>query len=461
MKLILLSGGSGKRLWPLSNDTRSKQFLRVLEDEDNSEKVSMVQRVWKQLKKAGLQDSAIIATSETQKEMIYQQLGESVVIVSEPERRDTFPAIALATSYLFSECQTPMDETIIVLPVDPFVNTEFFSSLSKLDNLIQNSNTDLGLVGVKPTYPSSKYGYIIPNQVEKDFLSVEKFIEKPTEELAEQLILKDALWNCGVFGFKMSYIVNIIKNKGLEFNYQELFEQYNKLPKISFDYEVVETAKNIKSIIYDGFWKDLGTWNTLTEEMVTQQIGKGNISEDCQNTNLVNELDIPVTIIGVDNLIVAASPDGILVSEKASSPRIKDMIKNYDNPPMYEERMWGWSKTLDYTKYDNGREMVTKKICIYKDKNSTYHYHNFRDELWNIVKGEGELVLDNTIRRIKAGDMIHIPAGKKHCLKALSELEFIEIQTGESIVKNDVHRITHNWSEILDLFKVSRSLIIQ
>jgi mannose-1-phosphate guanylyltransferase len=461
MRLVLLSGGSGKRLWPLSNDTRSKQFLRVLEC-NNEEKQSMVQRVWGQLKTVGLSDSSIIATSKIQRDMIHSQVGMDVPLIIEPERRDTFPAIALAASYLYSVQDISEDEVVVVLPVDPYVEDIFFEKVKELEDVLIESNADLALVGVKPTYPSSKYGYIVPKgNVEGDkYFTVNHFTEKPSEEKAQTLMQMNALWNCGVFAFKLKYLINILLEKGYPLQYEQMSLEYQTLPKISFDYEVVEKADHIVAFPYDGYWKDLGTWNTLTEEMATDQIGIGVISEDTENSHLINELDIPVTVLGVKNVVVAASPDGILVADKASSPKIKDLIGNFDQRPMYEERIWGWSRVLDYAKYDDRNEMVTKRICIHEGKNSSYHYHNLRDEVWTIVRGEGELALDDYITRVKAGDIIHLPAGKRHGIKGLTELEFIEVQTGFGISDEDFTRLYFKWEDVLNHFQKSKAKVI-
>ncbi|PGY12673.1 sugar phosphate nucleotidyltransferase [Bacillus sp. AFS031507] len=461
MKLVLLSGGSGKRLWPLSNDTRSKQFLKVLES-NKEEKQSMVQRVWGQLETVGLSDSSVIATSKMQRDMIHSQIGMDVPLIIEPERRDTFPAIALAASYLFSTQNVSEDEVVVVLPVDPYVDDSFFEKVKELENVLLDSEADLALVGVRPTYPSSKYGYIVPKEaVDGDsYFTVNHFTEKPSEEKAQTLIDMNALWNCGVFAFKLKYIIDILVEKGLPLHYDKLSLQYKDLPKISFDYEVVEQANHIVALPYDGYWKDLGTWNTLTEEMATSQIGKGVLSNDSVNTHLINELDIPVTIIGLKDVVVAASPDGILVSDKASSPKIKELISGFEQPPMYEERIWGWSRVLDYAKYDDGNEMVTKRICIHAEKNSSYHYHNLRDEVWTIVRGEGELALDDYITRVKAGDIIHLPAGKKHGIKAFTELEFVEVQTGIGISDEDFTRLFFKWDDVINHFQKSKAKVI-
>ena len=152
MKLILLSGGSGKRLWPLSNDARSKQFLKVLEGK-NQRKESMVQRVWRQLDSVNLQDSTVIATSKSQVDMIYSQLGYQVPLIIEPSRRDTFPAIALAASYLYSVEKVELNEIVAVLPVDPYVEKSFFENVKGLEGVLKVSGANLALVGVEPTLP--------------------------------------------------------------------------------------------------------------------------------------------------------------------------------------------------------------------------------------------------------------------------------------------------------------------
>ncbi len=327
MKLILLSGGSGKRLWPLSNDSRSKQFLKVLKNE-NDEMQSMVQRVWGQLKSLGIENDAVIATSKSQVDMINSQLGNGVPIIIEPERRDTFPAIALAASYLYSKEHVDLEEVIGVLPVDPYVENSFFERLLDLEKTLNSSNADLGLMGITPTYPSEKYGYIVPN-VEKstqELIQVSHFKEKPATAEAEELLKQNALWNSGVFAFKLDKVISLLDQKGLPVQYDVLVQQYETLPKISFDYEVVEKTENIVALPYNGPWKDLGTWNTLTEEMGTNILGKGNMGVECEQNHIINELDIPVSVLGLSNIIVAVSPDGILVSEKDASPRVKELV---------------------------------------------------------------------------------------------------------------------------------------
>jgi len=449
MKLVLLSGGSGKRLWPLSNDARSKQFLKVLEDQ-NHELVSMVQRVWNQLEQNGLSSSSYIATGKSQIEIMQSQVNSKIPIIVEPERRDTFPAIALAATYLYSMKDVSLDEIIAILPVDPYVENHFFQTVKQLEEILIKTGANLALIGVKPTYPSSKYGYIVPVEnydAADEYRLVSHFQEKPEEEEAAELIARQALWNCGVFAFKLGYLIQILQNQGLPIQFEELVKQYSNLPARSFDYEVVEKTSEIVVVPYDGYWKDLGTWNTLTEEMSNKRIGNGILSDDCVNTHLINETDIPVTVIGVSDVVVAVSPDGVLVTDKAASTRIKEFI-NYDRVPMFEERQWGWLRILDDQTYDDGRCVSTKRVGIKKGKNLSYRLHLNREEVWTIVRGNGEFVQNGNYMRVNEGNVLHIPVKSLHSIRAVTDLEVIVVQTGWKKEASQIIELYHTWDEI-------------
>ncbi|NLI92085.1 MAG: hypothetical protein GX434_07685 [Peptococcaceae bacterium] len=257
MKLLLLSGGSGKRLWPLSNDSRSKQFLKVLKNKEN-EYESMVQRVWAQLKSLHLSDDTYIATGKTQVDMIQNQLGTEVKMIVEPERRDTFPAIALACAFLNSVEKVNSDEIVAVVPVDPNMQEGIFYYVKKLERMLKETGANIALVGVVPAYPSEKSAYIIPAPFDKNKICarVSRFTKEPTQEEAQIFINQGALWNCGVFAFRMRYILSLLKKKGFSNKYENLLEQYSNLPKNSFDYEVVEKESKITVLKYSGEGKD-------------------------------------------------------------------------------------------------------------------------------------------------------------------------------------------------------------
>ena len=225
MNIILLSGGSGKRLWPLSNETMSKQFLRLLRN-DKGEKESMVQRVFRQIKEARIDANIVIATGKSQVESIRSQLGQVDVVV-EPERRNTFPAILLASAYLKYEKNIDPEDSVIVLPVDPYAENTYFETLLKMDEVIKLNSADMTLMGIVPTYPSEKYGYIITEKTDNEVKKVLKFQEKPSLEKAQELLAQGAYWNAGVFGFKLRYIINILDRNISVSSYDELHKRFS------------------------------------------------------------------------------------------------------------------------------------------------------------------------------------------------------------------------------------------
>ena len=306
MNLVLLSGGSGKRLWPLSNDIRSKQFIKIFRDEEGAYE-SMVQRVFRQIKKADPQAKVTIATSKAQVSLIHNQLGQDVGISVEPCRRDTFPAIALATAYLVDVMGVSKDESVVVCPVDPYVDDDYFEALKGLCAQADKGEANLVLMGIEPTYPSEKYGYIIPETSEA-VSKVDTFKEKPTAAVAAEYISRGALWNGGVFAYKLRYVLDRA-HELIDFtDYQDLFHKYETLKKISFDYAVVEHEPNIQVMRFQGRWMDLGTWNTLTEAMKERVIGKGVMNEACEGVNIINETDVPVLAMGLHDVVISASP---------------------------------------------------------------------------------------------------------------------------------------------------------
>lgn len=444
MKIILLSGGSGKRLWPLSNNSRSKQFLRVLTKPDGG-KESMIQRVVRQIREANLTDEIVVATGVNQLDAIGIQLGKNTAVVTEPERRDTFPAIALACSYLRSQGTSP-DEPVIVMPCDSYTENSYFETIGLMAKAVTEGVADLVLMGVRPTYPSAKYGYIVPaaQPVDGKPTPVTRFTEKPDVPEAERLISEGALWNGGVFAFRLGYLNSISDRYMPGASFEMLRAGYGQLPRISFDYEVVEKADSVAVIPYAGDWRDLGTWNTLTDEL--SDLTHGNvITEECDATYVINELEIPVVCIGTKGFVVAASPDGILVSERKLSENLKHLVGDLGKRPMYEERRWGTYKVIDMVEFPDGYCALTKQLTINAGCALSYQRHSCRDEVWTIINGEGEIVLDGERRKVGRGDVINIPRGQMHTLRATSSLTFIEVQQGTNLVEEDIERFPFTW----------------
>lgn len=430
MNIVLLSGGSGKRLWPLSNDIRSKQFIKIFKKEDGTYE-SMVQRVYRQIKKVDKDATVTIATSKSQVSSINNQLGEDVGVSIEPCRRDTFPAIALATAYLVDVQGVDPSESVVVCPVDPYVNDDYFEAIKALSDQADKGEANLVLMGIEPTYPSEKYGYIIPKDAEEISI-VDTFKEKPTADVAAQYISQGALWNGGVFAYKLSYVLDKAHELIDFVDYKDLFAKYDTLTKISFDYAVVEKEPRIQVMRFNGEWKDLGTWNTLTEAMEESVIGKGVLNDKCEGVHIVNEMDVPVLAMGLKDVVISASPEGILVSDKEQSSYIKPFVDSFEQQIMFAEKSWGNFKVIDVE-----NESLTIKVTLNAGHSMNYHSHEHRDEVWTVISGQGKAVVDGVETKVAPGDVIRMPIGSKHTIYADTELKLIEVQIGESINVQD------------------------
>ena len=429
MNIVLLSGGSGKRLWPLSNDIRSKQFIKIFKTEDGYE--SMVQRVYRQIKKIDTDAKVTIATSKTQVSAIHNQLGDEVGISVEPCRRDTFPAIALATAYLHDVLGVSENEAVVVCPVDPYVEDDYFAALKALGEQADKGEANLVLMGIEPTYPSEKYGYIIPES--KDEVSaVSTFKEKPDTETAKKYIEQGALWNGGVFAYKLKYVLDRA-HELIDFtDYSDLFAKYDTLTKISFDYAVVEKESKIQVMRFRGQWKDLGTWNTLTEAMEDNAIGDALMNENCTGVNIINELNVPILAMGLHDVVISASPEGILVSDKEQSSYIKPYVDKIDQQIMFAEKSWGSFRVLDVED-----KSLTIKVTLNPGNSMNYHSHKNRDEVWVCIAGTGKTIVDGMEQEFTVGDVVTMQAGCRHTIIAKTELQLIEVQLGEDINVQD------------------------
>ena len=429
MNIILLSGGSGQRLWPLSNTVRSKQFIPLLSN-DKGEHESMVQRVYRQITTVDSSANVVIATGKRQVGTIKHQLGSKVSICIEPCRRDTFPAIALASAFLASVKNVDPDEPVVVCPVDPYVNLDYFEAVKKLSELAADGQSNLSLLGIAPTFPSSSYGYIMPES--KDTVSrVNRFIEKPNEAAAAEYIEQGALWNGGVFAYKLSYLLDISRKMLGSADYQTLYDNYENLTKISFDYAVVEKENNIRCLRFAGEWRDVGSWDAFTDVMDSEAIGNVQMA-DCKNTNVINQLDMPVICVGLNDIVVSVGCDGVLVSDKTKSSTIKPYVDKLDPMARFEEKAWG-----SFTILDIQPESLTIKIILRPGNELKYHSHEHRDEVWTVLSGTGYTIVDDVRREVKAGDVITLPVGSRHTIHATTELQVIEVQTGAILDADD------------------------
>lgn len=414
MNLVLLSGGSGQRLWPLSNDIRSKQFIKIFHREDG-ELESMIQRVYRQIKTVDTDATVTIATSKSQVSAIRNQLGEEVGISVEPCRRDTSPAIALAAAYLKDVQGVGEEESVVVCPVDPYVENDYFEALKALGDRAAVSSANLVLMGIEPTYPSEKYGYIIP--IGKERVSkVSMFKEKPTQEVAKDYIAKGALWNGGVFAFKLGYVLNRAHELIDFVDYEDLFNKYDTLNKISFDYAVVEHEPEIEVMRFAGTWKDLGTWNTLTEAMDSHAVGEALFNEKCENVHVVNELDVPMGKDGQKRELHIDKALDVANLKSSAEPRQPLRVLKY--------RQGVASELLTRCKYFEVYRMI-----VNTERRQKVHYRAdgiaFRVLL--CVNGCGTISYDGGSITFYKGDCIFVPADSE-MLTLHGQAQFLDVR---------------------------------
>ena len=402
MKIVLLSGGSGERLWPLSNTTMSKQFLKVL---DNNE--SMLQRIFRQICLHFSMNDIYVSAPKEQVELILTQIPiNDDHIIIEPSRKGTYASIRLASAYL-REC-----DNICVIPVDSYVNDDFFSILKQIPH-----NDKISLIGIKPTCPSEEYGYIVPNG--KEFT----FKEKPDKQLAEKYISEGALWNAGIFCFNP---------KLFQDEYLDIINNYEYLEKNSFDCAVLEKQHDFNVIEYSGLWKDIGTWNTFFEEMYVDS--KNVAVNNCFNTHVINCTDKFTIVSGINDSVVAITNDGVLVSSKEDTKDIKQFVPH--NRPFYEKKRWGEYRII--RKADN---YLVKELSLLPNNEISYQSHNHRKESWTIVDGDGTMIIDDKKYLINVGDVVNIAENQKHKMIAGENgLKIIEVQIGSILEESDIKR---------------------
>ena len=296
MKYVLMSGGKGKRLWPLSTDEKPKQFIKVFG------RACMLENTYNKLVKNFKKKDVYIATSSEYIDLTKETLPNFKNIIIEKEAICIFDAILNVAIYIKKVKDASDDEIVSILPIDHDIDDSFYTVLTEAEDYIKNSNINLCLIGVKPTRPATQYGYII----EENGI-INEFKEKPNEELAKEYIKKGALWNSGVVVFKLKEILDIASNYLSYESYDEFALKYNALPHISFDYEVLEKSDNVGIVVYDGHFEDIGTWENIANKLS---------ESDEYNTNIINSEEKTIINDGVKNIIVINTKDGTRIIPK-------------------------------------------------------------------------------------------------------------------------------------------------
>ena len=449
---VILAGGSGSRLWPLSRELYPKQLLSF---DDN---LSLLQQTFKRLNSSINSGDILTVTNVKHYSDVKLQLDildKNNIIVGEPIGRNTAPAIAVALQYFIEKGYS--DETVLIVPSDHLIkDIENWNKTVKIADELASEGY-IVTFGIKPAYPETGYGYIKTNKPLKKGYKVERFVEKPDIETAERYVLNgDYYWNGGVFAGKIStfinemkkYVPDIVKNLSLvDFpkNKQIDYSVYEKMPAVSIDYAVMEKSDKIALVELMSDWSDLGSWQSLYNIKNKDENGNvltGKIIVDNVYNSLVYSQKELVAVSGLNDIILVETEDAIMACKMDGSQNVKklyDKLKESNTTKLHKTvfRPWGY-----YTCLNEGDGYLTKTICVLPKHKLSVQSHNYRSEHWVVLEGEALVLKDNREYKIYPGDSIDIPLGVKHSLQNPNdtELKIIEIQKGTYISEDDIIR---------------------
>jgi len=464
---VILSGGSGTRLWPLSRKHHPKQYLNLIND-DSTLFQETVLRLPKGIEKP------LIISNEEHRFLVAEQLREigmnNCSIILEPNGKNTAPAVTLAALNFLS---IKVDPTLLVLSSDHLIqnNSAFHRAVATGKTLAEQEK--LVTFGVAPTAPETGYGYIeVKKSNSKKYHDIKSFIEKPSLDKAISFVESgNYFWNSGIFMFKASvYLKELEKfepeilkackksfnNNLIDLNFHRLNkEEFNKCPDKSIDYAVMENTLNGAVIQLDSLWKDLGSWSTLWDFKTKdnkRNVTKGDvILEAVYDTYAVSSNRL-IAALGVSGLVIIDTPDALLISDKKNVQNIKNIVKTLRKNNRSEldnhrqvYRPWGY-----YDSIDSGDGFKVKRILVNPGAQLSLQKHKYRSEHWVVVKGVAQVTCAEKIFELKENESTYIPQGTVHRLRNNGDkpLEIIEIQTGSYLEEDDIIRLQDDYERI-------------
>jgi len=453
-----MAGGSGTRLWPLSRTYYPKQFMKMKHMEDSLFQMTMK----RSLKIASLKDIYIVANKD-HVNLITGQIGEMGLkaqldnILLEPQAKNTLPAIY----YAVREMSKQGDDVACVFSSDHLIEEEdiLISTINKGREL-----TDKYLItfGIKPTSPETGFGYIKTGETLGNGYLVDKFVEKPDKETAEKYVSEGYLWNSGMFMFNTKVFKDEVKKncKGVydAFTSEDIEDCYNETPQISIDYGVMEKANNVAVMPLAIDWKDLGSFGSFYNQYFDEKDENNNVyfnSEillDSKNNLVYSEDDKAIGLIDVNDLIVVDEKDALLICDKKSSERVKEVVtilkergdKRVENH-LTDYRPWG-----AFTVLQEDKGYKVKKLLILPDKRISIQLHYHRSEHWIVVAGTANVYIDGVEHLVRTGESTFIEAGQTHRLSNPGKLPLvvIEVQCGDYLGEDDIVRFEDDYGRV-------------
>ena len=462
MKIIILAGGGGTRLFPLSRACYPKQFLKIAGEK------SLLQQTIERFLIIAKEEDIVIVTNKDYifhvQEDLHEIGAEKINIITEPTGKNTAPAIALAISYCKDCLNCCEDEILFVSPADHLIKpAEKFAELVQQAEQVCKDKNDIITIGVKPTKPETGYGYIqAAGKVADTVFYVKSFKEKPDKVTAEKYLAEgNYYWNAGMFMFSIGrmeieleqYVPEIAKIS--QQGYENCINNFIEMPDISIDYAVAEKSTHMSVMpMKEIYWNDIGSFDSIAEVLANKN-GNGIygdvITADCQNTTILGS-DRLISGIGLKDLIVVDTPDSLLITEKGKSQEVKKVVEKLkkehrkeaiENRTMY--RPWG-----SYTILAEGEGYKVKRITIKPGAKLSLQMHYHRSEHWTVISGTGKLTLDDKVVIFQENESTYIPIAVKHRLENPGQipLSIIEVQNGRYLGEDDIVRFDDEYGRI-------------
>ncbi|MDP4181558.1 MAG: mannose-1-phosphate guanylyltransferase/mannose-6-phosphate isomerase [Bacillota bacterium] len=452
MKIIILAGGGGTRLYPLSRSNYPKQFLNI--DSDMSLLGNTINRYMRIVQPKDI----LIVSNKKYIYHVQEELNKcgakDAQIISEPCARNTAPAIALAVRYCIDKLSVDEKEQFFVAPADHIITPEDSFARKVLQCFEYTLDNKIVTLGVKPDKPETGYGYIKAAQKYKEGFIVDKFVEKPDLDTAKQY-LKDGnyYWNGGMYSFNLITFFDELKLHHPQLydylstkKYERFVDDFDKLKSISIDYAIAEKSSNIVTVPLDVYWNDVGSWDSLYDYMDKDSQGNVQLGDcktiDCRNSLLMSNNRL-VAAVGLENTIVIETDDVIMVAKKGESQRVKEVYESLKNRTEAHEhttnhRPWGY-----YTILSESDKYKVKQITVNPGQSLSLQLHNHRSEHWVVTSGQATVIIGcDDERTIHKNESIYVPKGTRHRLmnKSVEVLEIIEVQNGDYVGEDDIVR---------------------
>ncbi|MBN2735121.1 MAG: mannose-1-phosphate guanylyltransferase/mannose-6-phosphate isomerase [Methanomicrobiaceae archaeon] len=448
MKTIILAGGTGTRLWPLSREYYPKQFLNINGN-------SLFQNTFLRALKLSSPEEIIVVTNELYQFIVKNQiedLGFEIPenhILKEPVGKNTLPAIMWGVKEI---CRDDDDCEIIVFPSDHVLSDESVDIFKKAAKLAKDH---IVVFGIKPDSPNTGYGYINPGKPLESGYEVSEFKEKPDLKLAEKYVSSGYLWNSGIFFFSSRTFLSETERyqPGMAAGFASEEVDYKKLDSVSIDYGLLERSEKIAVVMLDCFWSDLGSFKSMYEMKTPDENGNAGDAEFLNSTgNFVSSGNKKVALIGINNTAVIDTGDALLVCDLNSTESVREIVRLYqergDDIAKYHltvNRPWG-----SYTVLESREFFKIKRVTVKPGSILSLQKHYHRSEHWVVVSGSAEVTVNSGTKTLSRGESTYVPAGVIHRLanKGKIPLEVIEVQIGEYLDEDDIERFDDAYGRV-------------